>query len=531
MKALLTFDGKFSFEKTVYILSHLSRQLLPPNHQFIRWIEEKNWLALATAKVDYSSHLESSTVKSERQCLAFFQKNADLPLGIDRRATAMEKFVSAERDCLVTNWNLRNTHLQTNRLDTSFLAKVRWKIDEILGPCPELGDLPLGFGPGANVGTMRRQTSVRSKMSVKPTYSTNAEWLLEPLQAELPHWDFLLSTLEASYGKLAFVPKDAKTDRTIETQPIVNSVVQHGIGKVIRKRLGMFGCDLKHGQSRNAEMARIGSLDGSYATLDLSSASDTISYMVVLELLPEDWFHLLDSVRTSQVKLGRKFIPLQKFSAMGNGCTFELETLIFYAVALVLCGQDVHCYGDDIIVPTEYALTVMAHLEQLGFTLNKDKSYWHGRFRESCGKDFFDGVDVRPVYVKGLLSYKEMFRLHNFFFRRGMAFMASHCEKFIPVSLRKMTGPDEFGDGHLLSFQPKLVPHGRSKGWSGYTFRTYAKKPRSDRRSLRGDYAAYLYLRSKIGSSSWWDPGQSVREMMYYERGATEYVVKRVYTL
>jgi hypothetical protein len=529
MKALQSFDEAFPFGKSVHILKQLCLRLLPPSHQINRWIEEENWLALATAKVDYSSHLESSTVKSERQCLAFFQKNASLPLGIDRRAVAKQKFISAERDCLVQNWKLQNQRHPSVMMDTNFLAKVAWKIAAILGPAPALDQLDLSFGPGVNVGTMRRQTSARAKMSVPPTYSTNAGCLLEALQGELPHWDYLAQAKEANYGKLAFVAKDAKTDRTIETQPLVNSVVQLGIGKAIKRLLRNAGCDLYHGQAKNAEYARLGSLNGSYATIDLSSASDTISYMLVLELLPEDWFLLLDSVRTPNVKLGKEIIPLQKFAAMGNGCTFELETLIFYAICLVESGTDVHCYGDDIIVPSADARRVMRRLEQCGFTVNTDKSYWDGRFRESCGKDFFDGVLVRPVYVKGLLSLKELFRLHNFFFRRGEAYLADTVKRFIPKRLWKMTGPDGFGDGHLLSLRPNLVPHGRELGWGGYTFRQYVRKPRVENKSLRGDYAAFLYL-TRNSRSSWFDPGSSVRRVMYYERGDTDYVVKRVYT-
>lgn len=530
---LAAFDENFSFEKTVSILSQLSRHLVHPNHPLLKLVDQKDWKSLAFAAVDYSSHLDSSTVGLERQLLAFFQKNASLPLGIDRKKVAMDKMLSAERDCLVMNYKLRNQSLSPlNGTDAAFCFKVRREIDKILGPVPSLDSLPFGFGPGSNVGT-KRLTSARHKMAVKPTYTADAAGIVDYLRVEFPHWEFLHNAEMTNYGKLAFVPKDAKTDRSIETQPMVNSFVQLGIGSFIKRRLKAHGCDLYNGQALNAEYARRGSLDGTFATLDLSSASDTISYMLVLELLPPGWFELLDSVRTPFLKTKKGLQILQRFSAMGNGYTFELESLIFYAIARVVSdGQFCHVYGDDIIVATDVADEVAKRLTAYGFTVNHSKSYTEGRFRESCGKDFFDGVDVRPVYVKGLLSYKELFRLHNFFFRRGQAYMADAVRRHIPQTLRLITGPDGYGDGHLLSLKPALLPHRRDVGYAGWTFRTHTKKPKSSKEngSLRSDYAAYLYGAWK-SAHQWWEPSPPPSRTMYIERGGLEYRLKRVYTL
>lgn len=532
MSSLSSFDASFSFEKSISILTSLSRHLLPSSHPLIRMIEAKDWLALAQAEVNYVDHLDQSTVKAERQVLAFFSKNASLPLGINRREVALEKMTLAERDCAVTNWRIRNRRFESERLDAGLLAKIQWKIASILGPVPDLSEFPFSFGPGANVGT-RRLTSARAKLSTKPTYTANAAPLVEWMRAEFPHWDFLHVAEVHDYGKLAFVPKDAKTDRSIETQPLINAFLQCGVGTFMKQRLALHGCDLRHGQAVNAEYARRGSLDGSFATIDLSSASDTISSLLVLELLPPEWFSLLDMLRTPKLKNGREFISLHRFSAMGNGYTFELESLIFYAACKAVCGdEEVKVYGDDIIVPTHHAARVIEVLEGLGFTVNSRKSYTSGRFRESCGKDFFDGVDVRPCYVKGPLSVKELFRLHNFFWRRGMAFMANECKRHIQKRWLSFTGPDGFGDGHLLSLAPALVPHGRDRGWAGWTFRTVSAKPNKDYRSLRGDYAAFLYLTSKStgGGLIEDDPPQPTRTM-YTERGCDGWRVRRIYTL
>jgi hypothetical protein len=65
-------------------------------------------------------------------------------------------------------------------------------------------------------------------------------------------------------------------------------------------------------------------------------------------------------------------------------------------------GQ-VRIYGDDIIVPVEYVRSVIGVLETFGFKVNSAKSFWTGKFRESCGKDYYDGSDVSIVRVRSNL--------------------------------------------------------------------------------------------------------------------------------
>lgn len=547
MKSLISFDETFSFEKSVSILKSLCRHLLPPQHHLLKLVEMEKWSELVHYQVDYNDFLCQSEAKLVRQCLAFFQKNESLSLGIDRRKVAMETFASAERDCRVMNWRILNRSFDPARgFDTNFLAKVQWKIRSILGPAPSWNDLLFGFGPGANVGTLPRLTSARSKMSVVPTYTTNAARVFDSMPGEFPHWDYLQAPPKITeYGKLSFVPKDAKTERSIETQPIANAFLQKGLGTWLRSRLAAHGCDLKHGQEANAEGARVGSLTGELATIDLSSASDTICYMLVLELFPQDVFTMLDQARTPYVKnvANKSTDFLQKFSGMGCAFTFEMETLIFLAICEVVAEEKCLVYGDDMVVPARCADQIIYRLEACGFKVNTKKSFVSGRFRESCGKDFFDGVNIRPCYVKGLLSFKELFRLHNFFFRRGQAYMADVCRKFIPGRLKKVTGPDGFGDGHLLSLTPSVLPHGRKKGWAGWIFRTYASKPRAVKHSMRGDYASILLKLGPYEPASdlsrsavfldgkWYQEPPIHSRSMYIERGSEGYSLRRVYTL
>jgi hypothetical protein len=179
------------------------------------------------------------------------------------------------------------------------------------------------------------------------------------------------------------------------------------------------GLDLDD-QIPNQEMACRGSIDGSLATIDLSSASDTVARELVRFLLPHEWFERLDLCRSKVGLLDGEWLRYEKFSSMGNGYTFELETLIFWSLAvscvklLELDPFEVRVYGDDIIVPSKAYDYLIEVLTFCGFTANSSKSFREGPFRESCGKDFYDGLEVRPFFQKESLDGVEtLFRLAN----------------------------------------------------------------------------------------------------------------------
>jgi hypothetical protein len=226
-----------------------------------------------------------------------------------------------------------------------------------------------------------------------------------------------------SYNKLSFVPKTAKTHRVIAVEPLLNSVLQSGVDNVMRKKLLRHGYDLTD-QGKNQRLAQIGSRDGTLATMDLSAASDSISIELARILLPWDWFDLLNRLRSPSYKLDGKLHRYEKFCSMGNGFCFPLETLIF-ASALRASVHEVgekdrtHAvYGDDIIVPTAAYDDLKQLLNYLGFTTNELKSFKEGPFRESCGADWYEGQDVRPVYLDYTLSTDCAMRIfHNATYR------------------------------------------------------------------------------------------------------------------
>lgn len=180
------------------------------------------------------------------------------------------------------------------------------------------------------------------------------------------------------------VPKANDIDRCACKEPGMNQTLQRTVGDYIRGRLkSCFGIDLND-QSRNRSLARRGSITNRLATLDLSSASDSISCRLVDELLPLEWSHYLNQIRSRFGRLpdGRDLV-WEKHSTMGNGYTFELESLLFYALVMSAIelerlrrGKDpasahlkqlVSVYGDDIICPGHYYDSVVSALSMAGF--------------------------------------------------------------------------------------------------------------------------------------------------------------------
>jgi hypothetical protein len=219
-------------------------------------------------------------------------------------------------------------------------------------------------------------------------------------------------------SELFTVPKKTDIDRVACKEPEGNALLQRSVGIHIRQRLLKVGINLQD-QTRNQRLAERAWKDG-FATIDLSSASDTVSKEVVFMLLPFDWWSLMSDLRSAETILpdGSTRV-LNMFSSMGNGFTFELETLLFWALAkatarLSRMSGEVSVYGDDIIVPVTMARRYMRVLSWFGFIPNSKKTHVTGPFRESCGRHYWRGLDVTPFYFrKAIATLPDMINILN----------------------------------------------------------------------------------------------------------------------
>lgn len=342
--------------------------------------------------------------------ISLLRKYEGFDIGIDTEEQAARGWVDSEIQCRQFNSKALRDDLSIT--EKRYFFQIRKVIQRILGPCPSLCSVRenLRMGPGSTTSTPSKFCSsldkLESKLEVSPQCFILAKALFDPENV----FGFNTDTFVVkNASRWSSVRKTALTDRPIEIPLLVDSMVQLALGSLIRDRLKRFGLDLDVQAEINGLLAKFGSINGTLATLDLKSASDTISYQLVELLLPKGWFNLLDMCRSRYVNLpdGTTY-RLEKFSAMGNGYTFELESLLFLAVTLVASGYlyprskpcTIGVFGDDICCPTDSAAEVTLCLQMCGFTLNTEKSFVTGPFRESCGQDFFLGAPVRPYFQK-----------------------------------------------------------------------------------------------------------------------------------
>lgn len=442
---------------------------------------------------------------------ALFSKNSDLDLGFNPLKAAVEAAIAAELQCGRVNEYFGQTCPYGGVAMAISLA--RRKIRRVLGKVPALSSLGFHFGPGASTSIKRADACFESKLDAPMVCSEEMLPVLDQVLQEFPLWvrqatgrslfsDLPSQGLERSScnivvetAKLIFVEKNAKTHRPICVEPLLNGFMQLGLGKYLKERLRIHAKQDLGDQTRNQILARAASVNGKLATIDLSSASDTLAFSVVFDLLPEEWVDLLASFRTGHMSYGGREYELEKFSSMGNGYTFELESLIFWALSSActeLSGEDqsyVSVYGDDIIVPVKSVDLLMATLTWCGFNLNREKSYWTGKFRESCGADWLDGDAVRPVFKKTRLTPQWLAVFHNWAWHRGYTdgsregfnggSLCGIAKSFIPKDLQ-LFGPPGYGDGHLLGpWNTARLPRSeRRRGFEGCRFDTFRETPR-----------------------------------------------------
>lgn len=213
-------------------------------------------------------------------------------------------------------------------------------------------------------------------------------------------------------SKTIFVPKSYKTFRTISMEPATLMYFQQAVLTTLDQQVSRshymrnhFGT---HDATRNRQLAQAGSFLGSYATLDLSSASDSVSYDLVKRLFRGTWlYRYLICLRSETTLLPNgKTHEMRKFAPMGSALCFPVETIVFSSICELVTREnrvagDYSVYGDDIILPLCAVPHAVDILTALGFRTNGDKSFvgeddW---FRESCGGEFILGQDVTPLRI------------------------------------------------------------------------------------------------------------------------------------
>jgi len=369
-------------------------------------------------------------IRSVRQVCYLFQK-IELPCSENRIKAAFDKYIECEQSVA--------------RFDESFSSQQKadfvrisnllfaWDVFVPLDRKIQGSSVVPKHGPGA--------TADRIKANAKFDQRT---WT-DRLEEFFPAGEFLftshrhyLNSLDDGVGpnwlepgteipvKVITVPKTLKTPRIIAIEPTHMQYVQQGLMEFIVNRIERDKCLTQFIGFRDQEVNRLlaekGSSNGQLATLDLSEASDRVSNLHVMALF-DSWPWISGAVqacRSTKADVpGYGIIPLSKFASMGSALTFPVEAMVFLTIIFLGIEKElrvpltrkllkeflgkVRVYGDDIIVPVHMVESVIHELESFGLRVNGHKSFWNGKFRESCGGDFYDGFDVNSVKARHIL--------------------------------------------------------------------------------------------------------------------------------
>lgn len=354
------------------------------------------------------------------------------------------------------------------------------------------------FGPGASVGMKGKPTTLYFKCGDAPMTAGSdfvRSWYessvaQNPLceAAEMARKARQGAILVQSNGNLAFVPKSYSARRIVITEASLNTYFQLGLGEEMQRVLREHtGISFSTQPDLNVELARQGSIDGTYATMDLKQCSDYISRALVEFMFPPVIVRWFNKLRTNCVTTANgEQIELFMCSTMGNGFTFPLQTILLVACVLGVYdtlgipvatqnGRNYGVFGDDIVVTADAYHLLSSVLQALGLRVNQAKSFNEGSFRESCGADFLNGTNVRGVYLKryqtdtDLLSCFNRLILwsttHGIVLTSTLAVILSLIEGPIP-----MVPPDEpVTAGIIMPFPPFNA--GREGLWEYYPYR------------------------------------------------------------
>jgi hypothetical protein len=214
--------------------------------------------------------------------------------------------------------------------------------------------------------------------------------------------------------RIVAVPKNYKKARIVAPQPLICNTVLYRAQEDLREYIAKAELPIYfRDQLPNQEAAKLGSITGEYATLDMTKASDSIPKVVVEYMFPDNWVKSVEPwiPRYSMLPNGQK-VRHGMWATSGSVITFPTETIWFWGVCEGIRRYwklwnprkkwplQTIVYGDDILVDVQLAETVIEVLRKFGQTVNVEKSYYSKsyKYRESCGVEYYKGIPLDTHY-------------------------------------------------------------------------------------------------------------------------------------
>jgi len=366
------------------------------------------------------------SIRAIRQITLMWAK-IELPCSEQRNKKAISDYVKCEADVKAADRAISNDLLlEFTTASTQLWAEILSDVDYQVYK----GEVIPSHGPGSTADSLmgNQKWNQRSWTERLDSIFSIEEMLIPNVRHhELLDRINISEPGEELPAKVILVPKTLKTPRVIAKEPTVMMFMQKAIARSITISVESYNHSRQifgwQDRVHNMDLARQGSSDGSLATLDLSEASDRVSNQHVRALLAH-YGSLREAVeacrsRKAEVPIGperKTIIRLSKFASMGSALTFPLESIVFATIVFMGIGKTlnrplskklvnefigrVRIFGDDLIFPVEFVPAVTSLLRTFGLVVSEDKSFWTGKFRESCGGDYYEGEDVSVVRLR-----------------------------------------------------------------------------------------------------------------------------------
>lgn len=426
--------------------------------------------------------IDSSLVDCIRQvCLVFNKLKKECTQ--ERQSNAIIAYKQCERDLSEFRpkaWFLFHDFVKLSNL---LFGRVFADIELLL----ESRSLVPKHGPGA----VAERFSLNEKYS-RQTWGRRLERSFPVLDYAVPNYGYSVDEVlvgdfepnEEQPVRVVFVPKTQKSPRVIAIEPCHNQYAQQALLKEL-----VFGIEnnpLTRGihftsSDLNRSYALKSSKTREFATLDLSEASDRVHAGLAFHLFsgfPRLAAGVFDSRSKSALLPDNSIVKLKKFASMGSALCFPIESMVFFTLC-VLSGfrytglslstknlenitSQIHVFGDDLIVPTQWYDTLTNVLTSACFKVNLSKSFAKSSFRESCGVDAYNGDIVTPVYVRRELprskrdaqSVVSTVSSANQFYKKGFWNTCKYLRAFVEKTLRTSL--------------PQVASNSESLGWHSF---------------------------------------------------------------
>lgn len=462
----------------------------------------------------------------------------------ERSSAAVEKLLAANDRCKWTNDVFRTYGSSRDEGGlppqiVRVLKRAESRIRRLLGRF-DLEELysACNFTPGATTEYPRKLGALHNKWATASHVTFHAKPYAEGFVAWANMAGLQPEFVIDNFNSVFTVPKDTWCDRAAARPVTWNGFLQKGIGKMLRRRANRVGLLRPNAQEEHRLLAKLGSATMVLSARDLKSASDTLALFLCASVIPPDWMNVLDHLREPLgVTPAGEIVDWEFLSTMGNGYTFEVETLVFWAIVSACCGKEslVSVYGDDIIFPEKYSEVVDEVLSFCGFEVNGLKSSRKGvPFMESCGGHYYQGRSIKPMYLQRMpTSLGDVINLHNDIVRISDGRPAptsrwfkvwSECRSVVP---KKFWGPTGI-QGVLWAEFDETCPG--YNPWVQAHYVLSVSRAKASETDLHAHIGAYLQKLWELGGDTASETSV-YRETGEQERGAWIYVYRQSWPL